>query len=83
MLERCLPATTKVEVQGTSGRVEVDDEGSLAHEHSGDDESHQDEDPRHGKDLQQVSWSFNSADSQRENYHRLACTPHNDGCRDK
>lgn len=66
-----------VEFQEISDRAEVDDEGSPAHEHSGDDEgspgddhsgddeSHNNEDPREGQDLRQLSWSFNSADSQR------------------
>lgn len=54
-----------VEAEETSDRDEGDDEGSPAHKRSEeDDESHHDE-PGDGQDVQQVSWSFNSADSQR------------------
>lgn len=54
-----------VEAEETSDRDEVDDEGSPAHERSEDDDESQHGEPGDGQDVQQVSWSFNSADSQR------------------
>lgn len=63
--EREAEQRRSIEAEESSDRNDIDDEGSPAHEPSEDDDESRNDEPGDGQDIQQPSWSFNSAESQR------------------